>query len=403
MTVPEPGPRASPRLRILYVSLSYVPSRRASSMQVMNMCAALATRGHEVALIAKRPARGDSLDGPDGMPGAPVRSSDATARSDHAFYGVAPGFRIEKLARPARRGGGLVYAASIARRLLAARGEVDLVYSRDLAGATIAAALGMPFVFELHGVPAAGWQCAVMRRFAAAPACRGLVVISEALRRDLDAAGLVRAVPVVVAHDACDAALGCPPRGELGAPPRIGYVGNLYRGRGVELVLALAARMPACRFELVGGSEADLARIRGDGVPANVVLHGFVAPARLAEVYAGFDVLVLPHPRSGVRGGSGGADISRWTSPMKMFEYMASGVPIVASDLPVLGEVLGDGVNALIAPAGDAAAWQRAIERLLGDAALRVRLATRAQADLRRDYTWQARAERVLRGLALEG
>ncbi|TMQ17607.1 MAG: glycosyltransferase family 4 protein [Deltaproteobacteria bacterium] len=389
MHATEPGPRARPaRLRILYVSLSYVPSRRASSMQVMNMCAALAARGHEVTLIAKRPAVSDA-------------DAPATAgATDHAFYGVAPAFRIDKLARPAWRGGGVVYAASMAGRLVAARGRVDLVYSRDLAGTAIAAALGLPFVFELHGVPAGGWQ-RVLRRFAAAPACRGLVAISEALRRDLDAAGLLR-VPVVVAHDACDAALGRPPRGELGAPPRIGYVGNLYRGRGVELVLALAGRMPRCRFELVGGSEADLARIRGDGVPANVVLHGFVPPARLAEFYAGFDVLLLPHPRSGVRGATGGADISRWTSPMKMFEYMASGAPIVASDLPVLGEVLGDGVNALIAPAGDAAAWQQAIERLLGDAALRVRLATRAQADLRRDHTWAARAERVLRGLGLE-
>src|SRR5262249_51541204 len=135
----------------------------------------------------------------------------------------------------------------------------------------------------------------------------------------------------------------------------------------------------------------------------NAVLRGFVPPAQLAAVYAGFDVLLLPHPRSGVRGATGGADISRWTSPMKMFEYMASGVPIVASDPPVLGAVLGNGVNALIAPAGDPGAWQQAIEGLLRDAALRVRLATRAQADLRRDHTWQARAERVVHGLGLEG
>jgi glycosyltransferase involved in cell wall biosynthesis len=85
-----------------------------------------------------------------------------------------------------------------------------------------------------------------------------------------------------------------------------------------------------------------------------------------------------------------------------MFEYMASGVPMVASDLPVLQEVLVDGDNALIAPAGDAAAWQAAIERLLGDAALRTRLAARAQDDLRREHTWAARAERVMTGLGLE-
>jgi glycosyltransferase involved in cell wall biosynthesis len=280
------------------------------------------------------------------------------------------------------------------------RGRVDLVYCRDVAGAAIAAMLRMPFVFELHGVPG-GWARTTLKKFAGAAACRGLVVISEALRRDLAALELPE-VPVVVAHDACDAALGRAPRGELGTPPRIGYVGNLYRGRGVELVIELARRMPGCRFELVGGRDLDVERIRATSPPDNLVLHGFVPPARLAEVYAGMDVLLLPHPSSGVRGASGGADISRWTSPMKMFEYMASGVPIVASDLPVLGEVLGDGVNALIAPAGDEAAWSRAIERLLGDATLRVRLATRAQHDLGRDYTWQARTDRVMVALGLE-
>jgi glycosyltransferase involved in cell wall biosynthesis len=252
-------------------------------------------------------------------------------------------------------------------------------------------------------VPSARWHRALVRRFAAASSCRGLVAISEALRRDLVAEQLVpEHAPLVVAHDACAAAFGRAPRAELATPPRIGYVGNLYHGRGVELVTELARRMPACRFELIGGSEADLARIRGLGQPANVVLHGFVPPARLADMYAELDILLLPYPRSGVRGPTSGSDTSRWASPMKMFEYMASGVPMVASDLPVLGEVLGDGVNTLIAPADDAGAWQRALERLLGDPALRLRLATQAQQELRRDYTWQARAERIMRELGLE-
>src|SRR5207302_150909 len=126
--------------------------------------------------------------------------------------------------------------------------------------------------------------------------------------------------PHVVAHDSCDAAFGRAPRAELGAPPRLGYVGNLYRGRGVELVFELARRMPACRFELVGGNDADLARVRGEGVPDNVVLHGFVPPARLSARYAQLDVLLMPFPRQGIRA-MGASDTSRWCSPMKMFEY----------------------------------------------------------------------------------
>jgi len=79
-----------------------------------------------------------------------------------------------------------------------------------------------------------------------------------------------------------------------------------------------------------------------------------------------------------------------------MFEYMAAGAPIIASDLPVLGEVLRHDHNALIAPADDVAAWQRAVERLVGDPALSRRLAQQAHADLVRDHTWDTRVRRIL-------
>ena len=86
---------------------------------------------------------------------------------------------------------------------------------------------------------------------------------------------------------------------------------------------------------------------------------------------------------------------------MKMFEYMAAGAPIISSDLPVLGEVLHDDHNALIVAAGDVAAWQRAVERLIGDPGLGHRLAGQARADLVRDHTWDGRVRSIFRGLSL--
>jgi len=75
---------------------------------------------------------------------------------------------------------------------------------------------------------------------------------------------------------------------------------------------------------------------------------------------------------------------------------MASGVPMIASDLPVLQEVLRDEHNALIVPAADATAWQGAIRRLLADPQLRDRLATTARRELEDRYTARARAMRIL-------
>lgn len=372
-------------MNIVYVSLSYVPSRRASAVHVMKMCGALARAGHDVQLIAKR--SNDPLD----------RAIDA-----HAFYGVS-GFAIDVLARPRWRGGGVVFAVATLGALLARRLRTDLVYSRDLIGAIAALELRMPAVVELHGVPHDPRIRALVRRIVQHRLLGGLVVVSDALRRDLNAQALVpRHAPVIVAHDAAD-----PPgpiavaRARAGRP-RIGYVGNLYPGRGIELVLELAARMPAYDFELVGGSTTDLATWRTRAVPPNVIFAGFVRPAELAVRYHSFDVVLMPYPRSGIGVASGANDTSRWCSPMKMFEYMAAGVPIITSDLPVLGEVLRHEHNALVAPAGDVASWQDAVERLLTDRALAQRLARQAYAELVREHTWDARVRRIFAELSLD-
>jgi len=372
-------------MRILYVSLSYIPSRRASSVQVMKMCTAMARRGHSVSLVAKRGAE-----------------SSAEGVDDHAFYSVEPCFELVKLARPLRRGGGVVYAANVARELMRRRNRYDLVYCRDLLAAVVATQLGMQVVLEAHAIPDEWWLRDAIARVTRARRFIGVVSITEALRRDLIAEGLVPGgCRHVVAHDACDPPRAAVTQRALGRPPVVGYVGNLYRGRGIEMVVELARVLPGIRFVVVGGSDADIARWRREPLPGTLELLGFRPQAELPALYRQFDIVVMPHARSGVHGATGG-DISRWTSPMKMFEYLASGVPLVASDLPVLREVLRHGENALVADVASVAAWKAAIERLLAEPELRLRLAQAGQETIIRSHTWDARARDVLLGLGLE-
>lgn len=345
----------------------------------MKTCAAFARRGHEVVLVAKQ--------GDDNVP------------DDHAHYGIANTFEITKVARPSRRGGGLVYAAGMARCVLGRRRWADVVYCRDPLGAVLATELHLPTVFEAHEVPQAPWLRRVLARALRQPNV-ATVAITDALRRDLLAEKLQPPTrPIIIAPDACD-----PPSHRVvahacGTPPTVGYVGSLYPGRGIDTIVALAREMPDVRFSVVGGSEQDLAHWRALA-PSNVVLHGFRPQAALPALYATFDVVIMPHATTGVLGATKSADISRWTSPMKMFEYMASGVPLVASSLPVLQEVLRDGHNALIVPDTGVPAWAAALRRLFADDALRFRLADTAQRELVQRYTWDARAATILEGLA---
>jgi glycosyltransferase involved in cell wall biosynthesis len=124
------------------------------------------------------------------------------------------------------------------------------------------------------------------------------------------------------------------------------------------------------------------------GIADRVTFTGLVAPGQVPEHLRNADILVLPNPASAIS--------NHATSPLKLFEYMAAGKPIVASNLPSIGEVLTHEVNALLVAPGDAEALAGAIGNLVADADLRARLGAAARRDVA-EYSWDRRAERLER------
>jgi len=172
----------------------------------------------------------------------------------------------------------------------------------------------------------------------------------------------------------------------------IGYAGHLYPWKGVDLVIEAVAALKETRGLIVGGHERepDLARVKAfadelDCLP-RITFTGLIPPADVAARLRECNVLALPNPASAIS--------REFTSPLKLFEYMASGRPIVASDLPSLREVLRHEENALLAEPGNPQALVAAIERIRQDPALGERLARQAGKDVR-GYTWALRAERL--------
>jgi glycosyltransferase involved in cell wall biosynthesis len=167
---------------------------------------------------------------------------------------------------------------------------------------------------------------------------------------------------------------------------------RLYAWKGTDILLEALARMPDVRGLIVGGHEAepDLPRARERaqalGLGARVELTGPVPPAAVAGFLERASILVLPNLPTAIS--------THFTSPLKVFEYMAAGRAIVASDLPALREVLQDSVNALLVPAGDAGALATAIQRLIDDPRLANRLAQTAFARAEQ-FDWSRRAERL--------
>jgi glycosyltransferase involved in cell wall biosynthesis len=160
----------------------------------------------------------------------------------------------------------------------------------------------------------------------------------------------------------------------------------------VDVLLEALARLPDVQGLIVGGHQAepDLARMKSLaerlGLSGRITFTGLVEPTRVAGLLMQADVLVLPNHASAIS--------TRFTSPLKLFEYMAAGRPIVASDLPSIREVLRDGSNALLIPPGDVGALAEAIERLLADPELAAKLARAAKGEVPA-YSWERRAERL--------
>jgi glycosyltransferase involved in cell wall biosynthesis len=384
-------------VRITYFTDIRFPLERANGVQTMETCHALARRGHQVRLVVR----------PD---------SASPARDPFAYYGLDP---VPELAIDRVRVAGpplvrrMAYvAASVGRAVRPSR--TDVLLTRDLSIAALLLRLPAraqpPIVYESHGFsPAVSEDLPQMLSHAAAPTAAkrrrlharehrvwaradGYITITATLARELEGRfgprpGLAVVPDGTRVADVPDAGL----RRDATGGRVVGYAGHLYPWKGPDVLIAALERLPGVRALVIGGlaGEPDLGRLRALAdrtVPGRVEFAGQVDPPRVAALLRQADVLALPNTPGRVS--------AAYTSPLKLFEYLASGRPIVASDLPALREVLRPDENAVLVEAGDAGALAAGVARVLGDAKFAARLAARARDDVR-DWTWDKRAERI--------
>lgn len=171
----------------------------------------------------------------------------------------------------------------------------------------------------------------------------------------------------------------------------IGFVGGFYPWHGLPLLLdafmRIAPQLPDARLLLIGDGpmRGEIERrIKAHGLEGRVVLAGSIAHAALPPYIASFHIGVMP-------------DSNDYGSPMKIFEYMAMGKPVVVPDYGPLRDAVTDGEEGLIFAPGNAADLARCLMALLGDPALHRKMSARARDRILTRHNWRENTRTILR------
>jgi len=372
-------------MQIAVITTSQVPSISANSIQVMKVCQSYCQLGHDVTLI---------------VPGRKTAEWDEISK----IFGIQTKFSIKYILtqRVFRR-----YDFSFISGFLIFIKKYDLVHTWIPQIASIAGLIGKPYIIELHGMPTGKVGPKIYKDIIFSKHKKRFLCITNALKEMYETAYEFRfkeseiqiAPNGVVLEPYSNLPESTEVKQKLGISDRFTaiYTGHLYQGRGMDLLVELAMNLPEIQFVWVGGREEDVNHWREKieiNKIKNIKLVGFVANEYIPTYQSAGDVLLMPYENS-ISGSSGGNSVD-FCSPMKMFEYMAAGKPIISSDLPILHEILNE-KNAMFCQYNKVNQWVDAINMIKNSPDFGIRLGNQARVDVEQ-YSWIERARKSLDG-----
>lgn len=371
-------------MKIIFLANIRLPTSRAHGYAIMKMCSEFSRQGTEVKLVV------------------PDRSDNEGLSSDpFVFYGLSSNFVIDKIWNPDLLGrttslNPLFYwvdllsfvAGVILKRKISKK---DVIYTRDY---LLLLFLGKnkKGTLELHDIP----KSKLLFKLALKKT-RLIFVLNENIKNVLINLGVavtkIHISPSAVDLEKFDIMMDqASARKEVGLPldkKIVMYTGHLYEWKGITNLLEVAKLEPEILFVFLGGVEPEFSKLRFENKDdKNILLLPF-AERKVVPIYLkAADVLVIPNSRK--------EEISaKFTSPLKLFEYMAAKRPIVASDLPSIRQILNE-ESAVFAEADSTESLRRVIMKVLSDNKLAENVSTRAFA-LVKDFTWERRVEDIIK------
>ena len=390
-------------MKLIYIANARIPTEKAHGIQIMQMCEAFTNAGNEVELVL--PQRLNYIKG-----------------DPFEYYGVERNFKIKKLPCldliPLDRYLGklslwiqtISFGFFVLPYLLFKK--ADIIYTRDKFLLPLCL-LKKNIVYEAHDFPKNYFlYLPFLNRL------RGMVVITHKLKeffKNKDKENRVLLIPenkILVAPDAVDLEKfdikenqeECRKKIALPLDKKIiGYVGRLEtmgKEKGLRTLLEsfkeLKKEIDNVVLCYVGGPLSRVKEYHNFGEEIGIkkeemIIIDQVSHSKIPYYLKSFDVLVMPFPWT--------VHYAYYMSPLKLFEYMASKIPIVASDLPSIREILNEG-NAILVQPDNPQALAEGIRKILENKNLAEKISEQAYKDVQ-NYTWDKRAKRIIRFIAI--
>lgn len=367
-------------MKVAYITRSIIPSRSANSIHVMKISEAFCECCSNFSLIV--PETKDSIETEEILD----------------YYGIKTPFHIERVKAKDTQGKWYRYIFALETIKKIWKNKYDSIITRDPLVAFLCVLLHKRTVLDLHGELAhlCGRAYRIIKwDFFRKSKYLKLVMITESLVKYYEKKYGLNPQLCTVLPDGCTVENFeeyCNNELFANAQISIAYAGSFGVGRGYEIIEGLAQNLKAYTYEIYGGTAEDAQKVTGRVPPENIKFNGFVPNRDMPEELCKHDILLLPYQSTLI---AKGEDTGKVMSPLKMFEYMASGRVIIASDLEVLKEILQD-TNCYFAKADDLNSWISKVEEVVNNRETAKKKALQAKTDVKA-YTWKIRAQKMLR------
>ena len=368
-------------MNILYVGSPELFGSGASSIHVSRICEAFAENGNKVDLLL------------------PIEKNQINYFYEFydvkQIFNIIPCFVIKK--------GNFLHLVHGINALIKKKAKYDFIVTRNIPFAYLASFFMKNIVIDIHHPPINFISRIAINRFLSSTNIKKIICNSEgtmfSILKETHSNEKIKVLHNGVRledfkkeYDSAEIkkSLSIPENSKV-----VSYIGNTYKGRGIEVIIHLAEKFPNIFFLIVGGEDADndyYKNLLNDSI-RNIIFTGHVTSKTVPSYYSITDLLIVPYQKDFTI--KGNTNAQEFSSPIKIFEHLASSKPIIASDLPSISRILSNDINAILVKSLSSPSFALEINNLFSDTEKYNRLSNNALKKAEA-FTWKKRAREMI-------